>query len=150
MHNNNVKDLKVKAKLPAGPVSAIQHLIRISQQLLLVAEKETQALLFKDLLAFSILQYEKEKLAHEYAAASEEFRARIEEFRNLDKSFINRLERLQRELGEKATSNNVLVNQIYQIAQQKTEEGLAKAAEFGRAKTARFAKTMPANEGATS
>ena len=144
------KEIKPGAKLPAGPVNAIQHLIRISQQLLLVAEKETQALLFKDMLAFSILQYEKEKLAMDYTAASEDFRNRIEEFRTIDKSFINRLERLQRELGEKATSNNMLVNQIYQSAQQKTEEGLAKANEFSRSKTVRFAKTMPATEGATS
>lgn len=136
--------------LPENPLSAMQQLIRISQQLLVLAEKETQALLFKDMLAFSILQYEKEKLTSDYTKTSEDFRNRIEEFRSLDKAIIHRLERLQRELGDKAADNNALVAQIYQSAQEKAGEGLAKASEYSRSKAVRFTKTNPRTEGTTT
>lgn len=104
--------------LPAQPVNAIQQLIRISQNLINVAEKETQALLLNDMLAFAIIQHEKEKLAAQYVTASEEFRNRIEDFRKIDPALIRRLEKLQRDLGEKTHGNNGLVDQIRQRAEK--------------------------------
>jgi hypothetical protein len=103
-----------------GTVIAVQRLIQITQSLVTIAEKETQSLLLSDMLAFSILQYEKEKLAERYVAASEEFRSRIEEFRALDRALLNKLERLQKDLGEKTRANNEMMERMHDIAKKKT------------------------------
>jgi hypothetical protein len=122
-----------KASLPATPAAAVQHLVRLSQSLLTIAEKETQALLTNDMLAFSIMQYEKEKLANQYVAASEAFRERIEEFRNTDKGLLNKLEKLQKDLATKASDNNALVAQLRDRAQANTQKhmGIMRSAAPG-------------------
>ncbi len=113
-----------KASLPSTPAAAVQHLIRLSQSLLTIAEKETQALLTKDMLAFSIMQYEKEKLAGQYMMASEAFRERLEEFRNADRGLLNKLEKLQKDLSVKASDNNRLVEQMRERAQMNTQRSM--------------------------
>jgi hypothetical protein len=123
--NNNKKG--VKAPLPLSPVTAVQHLIRVSQSLLMLAEKETQALLTNDMLAFSIIQYEKEKLAADYAKSSENFRGRLEEFRNMEPNLLARLEKLQRDLAEKASGNNLLVDRIRKRVFANAQKGLQAA-----------------------
>jgi hypothetical protein len=134
LQNNN------QSTLPAAPVAAIQHLIRISQSLLTIAEKETQALLTNDMLAFSIMQYEKEKLAGSYTQASEAFRARIEEFRNIDRALLNRLEQLQKDLAIKAGDNNALVEQIRQRAMKNTQKSVNSIREMSQNVHVRFEK----------
>ena len=111
-----------KASLPSTPAAAVQHLVRLSQSLLTIAEKETQALLTNDMLAFSIMQYEKEKLASQYVMASEAFRERIEEFRGTDRGLLDKLEKIQKELSMKASDNNALVNQMRERAQANTQK----------------------------
>ena len=129
-----------KSALPASPVAAVQHLIRISQSLLTIAEKETQALLTNDMLAFSIMQYEKEKLAGTYTGASEAFRSRIEEFRNIDRALLGKLENLQKELAMKANDNNALVEQIRQRAQRNTQKSVSALRELSQTVHVRFDK----------
>jgi hypothetical protein len=76
-----------RANLPANATAAIQRLIQVSQKLVDLSERETQALLQRDMLAFAIIQDEKEGIAGQYTKASEEFRARLEDFRSVEKHF---------------------------------------------------------------
>ncbi len=150
VNNENKRNQAAKARaaaLPLSPAAALQGLVRLSQSLLTIAEKETQALLLNDMLAFSILQYEKEKLAGEYAKASAEFRNRLEEFRNADRALLDRLERLQKQLAEKASGNNMLVEQAHQRAQLNARNGIKTINELSREKRIRFEETETANEG---
>lgn len=135
------------AALPGSPVAALQALIRLSQSLLTLAEKETQALLLNDMLAFALLQHEKEKLAGDYAKASEEFRSRLEEFRNADRMLLGRLERLQKEMAEKASGNNMLIDQMYQRAQIKAREGVKAMNTLSAGKRIRLEKANDSTTG---
>lgn len=135
----NPKNLQsAKAPLPAQPVVALQRLIRISQNLMALAEKETQALLTDDMLSFAIMQYEKEKIAEEYSQASENFRNRLEEFRKTDPHLLGRLEKLQRDLQEKMKNNNVIVDRIRERAQFNAQKNIIKANDPGTARRIRF------------
>ncbi|MCC7305724.1 MAG: hypothetical protein IT558_05635 [Alphaproteobacteria bacterium] len=135
-HNNKVVKLET-GKLPAQPVAAVQHLIRITTSLMRVAEKETQSLLLGDTMAFAILQYEKEKLAGDYVRSSEEFRSRLEEFRNVDKRLLDQLEKQQKDLAEKSRDNNELAHQI-QRRMKIAKEGAIAHPRMGRV---RFSET---------
>ena len=145
MRTPNSKDkanqIALKA-LPANAAAAVQQLIRISQSLLTIAEKETQALLLNDMLAFAILQYEKEKIAEQYTKASEEFRNRLDEFRSTNPVLLNKLEKLQKELSEKATGNNTLVEHARQRAEAATQRSLKNIADMSSKKRIRFGKTI--------
>jgi anion-transporting ArsA/GET3 family ATPase len=102
----------------------VQHLIRLSQNLLTIAERETQALLTNDMLAFSIMQYEKEKVTGQYVTASQAFRDRLEEFRNTDRGLLDRLEKLQKDLSVKSNDNNRLVEQMRHRAHANTQKSM--------------------------
>ncbi len=117
-------DNRKKPALPLHPVAAIQQLIRISQSLMTLAERETQALLVNDMLAFSIMQYEKEKLSGEYVKASESFRNRLEEFRTTEPNLLSRLEKLQRDLSEKMAANNTIVERMRLNAEARAQKNV--------------------------
>jgi hypothetical protein len=127
-----------RANLPANATAAIQRLIQVSQKLVDLSERETQALLQRDMLTFAILQDEKESIANQYTNASEEFRARLEDFRNVEKPLLNRLELLQKNLAEKTQDNNVMVAQIKQRAETGTQKTLLMAQEYGQQKRVRM------------
>lgn len=127
-----------RANLPANATAAIQRLIQVSQKLVDLSERETQALLQRDMLTFAILQDEKESIANQYTQASEEFRARLEDFRNVEKPLLNRLELLQKNLAEKTQGNNVMVAQIKQRAETGTQKTLLMAQEYGQQKRVRM------------
>jgi len=118
--------------LPQEKSQALSALIRITQNLLHLADSEAQALMQNDLTSFAILQDEKSQIAEHYAAASKEFRARIEEFRGADRTLLNRLEALQKDLGEKTSNNNTFVSTIYSRALLKTQSALITAQELGQ------------------
>lgn len=124
--------------LPVNATAAIQRLIQVSQKLLTLSEKETQALLQRDMLAFAILQDEKESISQEYTRASEEFRTRLDDFRNVEKNLLTRLEGLQKNLAEKAHGNNTIVLQMQRDAEKSTSKTLLMAQEFGQQKRVRF------------
>lgn len=124
--------------LPTNATAAIQRLIQVSQKLVDLSERETQALLQRDMLTFAILQDEKEGIAAQYTQASEEFRSRLEDFRNVEKSLLGRLEVLQKNLAEKTHGNNVMVVQMKQRAEAGTQKTLLMAQEFGQQKRVRI------------
>lgn len=126
------------AHLPAQPETALQHLCRLSQSLLDLAERESQALIHKDMLAFAVLQDEKEALSHKYLGASQEFRSRLEEFRRVPRTALQRLEDLQAKLGERTDDNNALINQIRVQAERRAQDGLLLAQEYGTSDRAEF------------
>ncbi len=130
---------------PFNATAAVQQLIRVTQKLVDLSERETKALLQRDMLAFSILQDEKESVTGQYMKASEEFRNRIEDFRGVEKTLIGRLEMLQRTLSEKSVGNNVMVEQMQRHAQNNTHRTLLMAQEFGQQK--RIHSNQNHNEG---
>jgi len=118
--------------LPGDPAQALRALLKLSQGLIDLCERETQALVKDDLSAFTVLQDEKESLSLRYAAASSEFRARLEEFRGSEAATLDRLESLQKTLGEKMRANNALIAQMEGSARQKTQDTLLKVQEMGQ------------------
>lgn len=135
--------------LPPGPAPAVQALTRLTQALMAIAEKETQALLRNDFLAFAVLQHEKEKAGLRYAEASGEFRARIEEFRGMDKVLLARLEKLQADLGDKFRGNQNLLGRLYESARSSVQDGLTSFSESDPDARIRFeAKETSPGEGA--
>ena len=135
---NNKKPLQGKI-LPQDPNQCIQRLTKISQALMDLAERESQALVINDMMSFSILQDEKDMLASQYMKASEEFRERVQEFRRVDRSLLDRLEKLQTKLGEKTHSNNALVSQMRKRAQTKTQKTLLTVQEMGQVRPVKLA-----------
>ncbi len=133
--------------LPVDPAAAVQHLIRLSQKLADLGERETQALVRGDTAAFSVLQDEKEPVVAQYVRASEQFRNRIEEFRRLDKALLGRLEAIQKSIGEKAHSNNAMVARMQRRAETGIRESLLSAQEFGRQKPLRLINGEKHSEG---
>lgn len=128
------KNKPESGKLPANPTAALLHLIRVSQKIVDLSEKETQALVQRDMLAFSIIQDEKEKIVTEYTKVSEDFRNRLEEFRGIDRALLNRLEAIQNQIGEKTQSNNVIVLKMRERAETNTNKTLLLAQEYGQQK----------------
>ena len=126
------------------PNRALHELIRITKQLVECADRESQSLITNDHMQFAFTQQDKERLAEQYAQASEEFRTRLEDFRNVDKSLLDQLDKVQLELKEKTQSNNVLVEQLIKRASANTEGTLFTAQELGQ--RARFLPKAPAKE----
>lgn len=124
--------------LPAMPNNALSYLCKISQSLLDLAERESQALIQNDIMALAILQDEKENLSQRYMESSQEFRARVNEFRSSDKGLIHRLEKLQKQLAERSDDNNVLIAQIRDRAERNTQKTLLMAQEYGKSPRAKF------------
>lgn len=149
MHNDRRK--QALNALPQNATAAIHRLIQVSQKLVDLSERETQALIHRDMLAFSIIQDEKESITEQYTTASEQFRARLDDFRSVEKGLINRLEMLQKNLSEKTHGNNVMVARIKERAETSTQKTLLMAQEYGQQKRSRFAGDMnPDNtQGAT-
>ena len=134
----NDKKIQTTENLPMNATAAIQKLIQVSQKLVNVSERETQALLQRDMLSFAILQDEKDAIMSQYTKASEDFRTRLDDFRNVEKSLLGRLEQLQKTLAEKAHSNNAMVLQMKERAETSTQKTLLMAQEFGQQKRVRF------------
>ncbi|HOO82285.1 MAG TPA: hypothetical protein PK513_07265 [Alphaproteobacteria bacterium] len=118
--------------LPQEPSMALNMLIRLTNNLSVLADREAQALAQNDMVTFAILQDEKILVTEQYVAASEEFRSKLNTYRGADSSLLDRLERLQRDLGEKTKGNNEVVRQIYGRAQNRTQSALLTAQELGQ------------------
>lgn len=133
--NNSIVDLKAeKAKryLPADRVQAINALIKVTQDLVALSEREAQALAQDDMMSFHIMQDEKGFLATRYERLSAEFRERLEEFRGTDPALLDRLDKLQKTLGENTTNNNVIVASIRDRSQQNTQNALFTVQEMAQ------------------
>ncbi len=124
--------------LPADAADAVRRMIKFSQNLLDLAERETQALLHQDALSFGVLQDEKEGLAHQYTTASEEFRSRLNQFRRVDKALIKQLEALQNRLSEKTRENMAFVERMRTKAEKSASKTLFTVQELAQSKPVRF------------
>lgn len=111
---------------------ALRELVRLSKKLVEFADQETQALVMNDHITFAFTQRDKERLAVQYAQASEEFRSRLDEFRHADKSVLMQLDRLQTQLKEKTANNNDMIEQIKKRASANTQSTLFAAQELGQ------------------
>lgn len=139
MTDNQIQN---KNTLPPQPEHAIQHLCKLSQSLIDIAERESQALIQKDLLAFAVLQDEKERVSVNYMEASQSFRARLNEFRRVDQSIIGRLEKLQSDLGERTNDNNKLLQQMTSKAEATIKDSMEVAQEYADSERSHFEKMV--------
>lgn len=142
--NNNAVNAAVKAPaiLPAEKSQAIQMLVRVTQNLISLAEREAQSLTQNDLVTFAILQDEKAIVAEHYTRVSEEFRSKLNLYRGADKNLLNRLEKLQNDLAEKTRDNNTIVSAMYERSRTSTQSALLAAQEMGQ----KCSVSYPAND----
>ncbi len=124
--------------LPREPERAMQHMITLSQKLINIAEAETQNLVQNDIVGFAILQDEKEKVTNSYARASREFRDRLNEFRGVERSMLDRLDALQKDLAIRTQSNNVIVKRIQNRAGDNAQKTLWNVQELAQQKVVQF------------
>lgn len=118
--------------LPEDRSQALKVMIRFSEKLLDISEQETQALVQDDMRKFSMLQDQKTALSREHTKASSEFRRRIMDFRAADPGLLDRLEKLQQELGDKIRSNNEIVTRVFTQHRKNSQESLIAAQELGQ------------------
>ena len=130
---NNVVELN-EFSLPENHSNALRTLIRFSEQLVQLADRETQALVQNDIRSFAMLQDEKEKIAVQYTAASSAFHTRLNEFKSADPGLLQRLEDTQHELGDKLKSNSRIVERIFNSSQHKIQSSLLSVQELSDAK----------------
>lgn len=89
-------------QLSDNPQEALQQLISTAEQLLAIMDQEAAALAQKDSVKFSALQSEKEQITENYQALARTFQDRIKSFRGADQARLDKLERLQDELKNRA------------------------------------------------
>ena len=145
-HNTSMQDNTPQSTNPAAlhsdPDQALQALIKITQALIDFAERETQALAKNDMMDFAIMQDEKAILTQRYVQMSQEFRNRLEDFRGCDSGLLDRLETLQKELGERSKGNNGSINNIQTRARAKTSDTLFSAQELGQSHHINFVQDV--------
>ena len=124
--------------LPADAQMAIQQLIKLSRNLTQLAESETQLLVQNDMLGFAMLQQEKEVVVNRYVKASDEFQSRLNEFRRIDPGLLDQLENIQKDLGERSQSNNVIIQRMNKKSQEKTVTSLIAAQEIAQKLCVKF------------
>ena len=135
---------EAKAVLPEDTTQAMNTLIRLTKSLCLMADREASAIAHSDMMALAILQDEKDELADQYIRACSEFRSRMEDFRGVDKALLDRLDKLQAELGERAHSNNDAAEQMYTNAKARTQSSLLAAQEIGQSVHVKYAEPQEA------
>lgn len=106
--------------LPAGPQDAVQRMIRITEQLNQILDKEAMALATQDTIMFSALQEDKHKISQEYKLAADEFTQRVQTFRVVDKGLLLRMDQIQEELHRKAEASQKIMQGIIDGFKQRT------------------------------
>ena len=99
MSNAELPDIGV---LRDDPTEAIQQIIFVAENLLLVMDFEAGAMAKQNTDAFSQLLSHKDTLSDSYGRLARSFRERLEEFKDVDKVYIEHLERLQKDLKARA------------------------------------------------
>jgi len=140
-----MKNLKLvqthNENLPEDTTQALRLLVKTSERLLDITERETQSLIQGDMGVFTVLQDEKEALSKTYAQQAQSFSARISSFRSADPGLLSRLENIQKELSEKNKSNLKLVENMFQRSQKNIENSLLTVQELSQQYSARIPKT---------
>lgn len=147
MNNNTKTDNTNAPVLPNDPKAALQALARMAKTLIDLSDEETQILVKDDWISFSSLQGSKERAAERYARACREFQDRIEDFRGSDQNMLNRLDAMQKELGEKVQNNNVLIEQMHHRAMGNTHKTLLAAQEIAQNVHVRWPENQQADNG---
>lgn len=129
--------------LDTNPEIAIEAMIKITKSLVILSEKEAQALATSDYMAIAILQGEKEALSRQYVQYSKEFRDRLEDFRHVSRAKLDKLETLQKELGDTASRNNSSFERIQKRARKTTESSLITAQELSQNHRVAFVQDLP-------
>lgn len=106
--------------LPEGPQEAVQRMIKITEQLNQILDREAMALATQDTIMFSALQEEKHKISQEYKMAADEFTARVQSFRGVNKALLERMDKIQEELHSKAEASQRIMRSIIDGFKQRT------------------------------
>lgn len=124
--------------LPSEKSQALNAMIRVTQGMVQITEREAQALAQNDLTTFAIIQDEKAFMAEHYQRASSEFRSNVHRYRGVDKTLLARLEALQVDLAERTHSNNAMVTTLYERSRANTQTTLLAAQEMAQKTHVRF------------
>lgn len=130
----HAKTMNIAKELPQDSSQALRMLIKFSERIMDISEKETQALVQNDMGTFAVLQDEKEYVSSHYAQASMQFRERLNEFRASDPGLLARLEDLQGELRDKLNNNNKIVERMFFRSQEKVQNSLLTVQELAQQK----------------
>ncbi len=148
---NTAQRVNSNSVLPQDTSQALNLLIRLTNNLSKLADRESQALAQNDMVAFAILQDEKMLVTEQYVKASEEFRINMNTYRGAEKPLLDRLEKLQAGLGERTKTNNDIVHNIYEHAKSRTQSSLLAVQELGQDQRINYALPKQAvNENETS
>ena len=118
--------------LPSDPHIALKAMIKTTESLIEFSDREAQALAKTDMLNFSIMQDEKTVITERYVQLAREFQTRLEEFRSADPGLLDRLEKLQVELGENAKHNNSIIDRMQKKSEKKATNTLLKIQEISQ------------------
>ena len=118
--------------LPSDPHIALKAMIKTTESLIDFSDREAQALAKADMLNFAIMQDEKTVITDRYVQLSREFRTRLEEFRGADPGLLDRLEKLQIELGENAKHNNGIIDRLQNKSEKKATNALLEIQELSQ------------------
>lgn len=125
--------------LPVDISLALKAIIKTTENLIDISEREAQHIAKNDMVSFAILQDEKNVQTERYVRLSREFRGRLNDFRKADIGLLDRLEKLQGTLGENTAHNNRIINQVQKKAKKNTENTLLSAQELGQKHPVNFA-----------
>lgn len=98
--------------LSADPRQAMEEMIKLTEELTLRIETETNAVATNDGTTFTMNEMNKEAVADMYQQASNEFHERINEFKKVDPNLIRRLDAAQKSLGQSTKNNLALLEKI--------------------------------------
>jgi len=118
--------------LPSDPHIALKAMIKTTEALIDFSEREAQALAKSDMLNFSIMQDEKTVITDRYVQLAREFQSRLNEFRGADPGLLDRLEKLQVELGDNAKHNNGIIDRMQKKSEKKATNSLLEIQEMSQ------------------
>lgn len=94
------------------PRQAVEDMITITEELIARIEIETNAVATNDGTTFTTNEENKEYVANIYEKAAAEFHARIGEFKKVDKGLIEKLDAVQKSLGQTTKNNLKLLGKL--------------------------------------
>lgn len=124
--------------LPADTHFALKAMIKATENLVEFSNREAQALAKNDVMDFAIMQDEKAVLTERYVKMSQEFRERLEDFRGADPGLLDRLEKLQVELGENTRHNNDIIDRMQKKSEKTAYNALLEAQEISQNRPVNF------------
>lgn len=121
-----------RGRLPEDPTQALRALIKMTQNLTHLSERENYALTMNDMIGFAIMQDEKNVMAERYAKMSQNFRKRLEDFRGSDSALLDKLEEMQNRLAEQSAANSKFIDKMAARSRATTQNTLFNAQELAQ------------------